>query len=85
MRSALDEGAGEVQRIITISLGILFIIAVVTIDAAITARSILYSYRAEIAYLKQQQEANAATINYLVDQTFYLMEVQRASKNQSPR
>ena len=74
------------QRIITISLGILFIIAVVTIDAAITARSILYSYHAEIAALKQQQDANQRTIEYLTDQTFYLRElVQRAAKNQIPR
>ena len=74
------------QSIITISLGILFIIAVVTIDAAITARSILYSYHAEIAALKQQQDANQRTIEYLTDQTFYLRElVQRAAKNQIPR
>lgn len=73
------------QRIITIALGILLIVAVVTIDAAITARTVLYSYRAEIAALKQQQDANAATINYLVDQTFYLRELmQRAPKNQIP-
>ena len=74
------------QRIITVSLAVLFIIAVVTIDAAITARSILYSYHAEIAALKQQQDANQRDINYLIDQTFYLREaVQRASKNQIPR
>ena len=73
------------QRIITISLGILFIIAVVTIDAAITARSILYSYRAEIAYLKQQQEANQRDINSLHEQTYYLRELMRdAPKNKIP-
>ena len=66
-------------------LAIWLILSLFAIDAAFTARSILYSYQSEIAYLKQQQEANAATINYLVDQTFYLMEVQRASKNQIPR
>ena len=80
MRGALNEGAGEVQRIITISLGILFIIAVVTIDAAITARSILYSYRAEIAYLKQQQEANQRDINSLIEQQFYLRELVRGDR-----
>lgn len=62
------------QRIITVSLAVLFIIAVVTIDAAITARSILYSYRAEITYLKQQQEANQRTIEYLTDQNFEMRE-----------
>ena len=74
------------QRIITISLGILFTIAVVTIDTAITARSTLYSYQSEIAALKQQQDANQRDIQYLIDQTFYLRElVHRASKNQIPR
>ena len=73
------------QRIITVSLAVLLIIAVVTIDAAFTARSILYSYQSEIAYLKQQQDANQRDINYLIDQTFYLRElVQRATKNQIP-
>ena len=69
---------------VKIILAIWLILSLFAIDAAFTARSILYSYRAEIAALKQQQEANAATINYLVDQTFYLMEVQRAPKNQIP-
>ena len=73
------------QRIITTALAILLILSLFAIDAAFTARSLLYSYRAEIAALKQQQEANAATINYLVDQTFYLMEVQRAPKNKNPQ
>ena len=71
----MDEGVGEVQRIITVSLAVLFIIAVVTIDAAITARSILYSYQSEIAALKQQQDANQRDIQYLIDQTFYLREL----------
>ena len=71
---------------IKIIIGIWLILSMVAIDAAFTARSILYSYRAEIAALKQQQEANAATINYLVDQTFYLRELMhRAEKNQIPR
>ena len=62
------------------------LLSLFAIDAAFTARSILYSYQSEIAYLKQQQDANAATINYLVDQTFYLRELaQRAAKNQIPR
>ena len=70
---------------IKIFLAIWLLLSLLAIDAAFTARSILYSYRAEIAALKQQQEANAATINYLVDQTFYLRElVQRATKNQIP-
>ena len=70
---------------VKIFIAIWLILSLFAIDAAFTARSILYSYRAEIAALKQQQEANAATINYLVDQTFYLRElVQRATKNQIP-
>ena len=70
---------------VKIILAIWLILSLFAIDAAFTARSILYSYRAEIAALKQQQDANAATINYLVDQTFYLRElVQRAAKNQIP-
>lgn len=70
---------------IKIIIGIWAILSLVAIDAAITARAILYSYRAEIAALKQQQDANAATINYLVDQTFYLRELMRvAPKNQIP-
>ena len=73
------------KKYILAAATILLILLVVAIDAAFTARSILYSYRAEIAALKQQQDANAATINYLVDQTFYLRElVQRATKNQIP-
>ena len=73
------------KKYILAAATILLILLVVAIDAAFTARSILYSYRAEIAALKQQQDANAATINYLVDQTFYLRElVHRASKNQIP-
>lgn len=62
------------QRIITIALGILLIVAVVTIDAAITARTVLYSYRSEIAALKQQQDANQRTIEYLTDQYFEMRE-----------
>ena len=53
-----------------IVVGFWIILSLFAIDAAFTARSILYSYRAEIAALKQQQDANAATINYLIDQTF---------------
>lgn len=64
---------------------ILLILLVTTIDAAFTARSILYSYRAEIAYLKQQQEANQRDINSLHEQTYYLRELMRnAAKNQIP-
>ena len=71
---------------IKIFLATWLILPLLAIDAAFTARSILYSYQSEIAYLNQQQEANAATINYLVDQTFYLRElVQRAAKNQIPQ
>ena len=70
---------------IKIFLAIWLLLSMLAIDAAFTARTILYSYQSEIAYLKQQQEANAATINYLVDQTFYLRElVHRAAKNQIP-
>ena len=70
---------------IKIFLAIWLLLSLVAIDAAFTARAILYSYQSEIAALKQQQEANAATINYLVDQTFYLRElVHRATKNQIP-
>ena len=77
------------QRIIIawrITVGLWIILSLFAIDAAFTARAILYSYQSEIAALKQQQDANAATINYLVDQTFYLRElVQRATKNQIPQ
>ena len=70
---------------IEIFIAIWLLLSMFAIDAAFTARSILYSYQSEIAALKQQQDANAATINYLVDQTFYLRElVQRATKNQIP-
>ena len=71
---------------VKIILAIWLILSLFAIDAAFEARSILYSYRAEIAALKQQQDANAATINYLVDQTFYLRElVRHAPKNQIPQ
>ena len=70
---------------IKIIIGIWLILSLLAVDAAFTARSILYSYHAEIAALKQQQDANAATINYLIDQTFYLRELMRnAPKNQIP-
>ena len=67
---------GLKNRIILVAT-ILLILLLTAIDAAFTARSLIYSYQSEIAYLKQQQEANTATINYLVDQTFYLREVVR--------
>ena len=71
---------------IKIFLAIWLILSLFAIDAAFTARSILYSYQSEIAALKQQQEANQRDINYLIDQTFYLRElVQRATKNQIPQ
>ena len=71
---------------IKIFLAIWLLLSLFAVDAAFTARSILYSYQSEIAALKRQQDANAATINYLVDQTFYLREVvQRAAKNQIPQ
>ena len=60
---------------IKIIIGIWAILSLVAIDAAITARSILYSYRAEIAYLRSQQDANQRDIQYLIDQTFYLREL----------
>ncbi len=70
---------------IKIFLAIWLLLSLLAIDAAFTARSILYSYHAEIAYLKQQQDANQRTIEYLIDQTFYLRElVQHATKNQIP-
>ena len=70
---------------VKIILATWLILSLLAIDAAITARSILYSYRAEIAYLKQQQDANQRDIQYLIDQIFYLRElVGRASKNQIP-
>ena len=71
---------------IKIIIGIWIILSLLAIDAAFTARSILYSYRAEIAALKQQQEANQRDIQYLIDQTFYLRELMRnAPKNQIPQ
>ena len=71
---------------IKIIIGIWAILSLLAIDAAFTARSILYSYRAEIAYLKQQQEANQRDINSLHEQTYYLRELMRnAAKNQIPR
>ena len=70
---------------IKIFLAIWLILSLFAIDAAFTARSILYSYQSEIAALKQQQDANQRTIEYLTDQTFYLREVvHRATKNQIP-
>lgn len=57
-----------------IVVGFWLILSLLAIDAAFTARSILYSYRAEIAYLKQQQEANQRTIEYLTDQYFEMRE-----------
>ena len=70
---------------IKIFLAIWLLLSLFAIDAAFTARSILYSYRSEIAALKQQQDANQRDIQYLIDQTFYLRElVQRATKNQIP-
>ena len=70
---------------IKIFLAIWLILSLLAIDAAFTARSILYSYRAEIAYLKQQQEANQRDINSLHEQTYYLLELMRnAAKNQIP-
>lgn len=65
---------------------ILLILLVTTIDAAFTARALLYSYRSEIAYLRQQQEANQRDINQLIEQQFYLRELMRhAEKNQISR
>ena len=62
------------------------LLSLFAIDAAFTARAILYSYQSEIAALKQQQDANQRTIEYLIDQTFYLRElVHRATKNQIPQ
>ena len=70
---------------VKIILAIWLILSLFAIDAAFTARSILYSYRAEIAYLKQQQEANQRDINSLHEQTYYLRELMRnAPKNQIP-
>ena len=60
---------------IKIFLAIWLLLSLFAIDAAFTARSILYSYQSEIAALKQQQEANQRDIQYLVDQTFYLREL----------
>lgn len=70
---------------IKIFLAIWLLLSLLAIEAAFTARSILYSYHAEIAYLKQQQEANQRDINSLIEQQFYLRElVHRAPKNQIP-
>ena len=70
---------------VKIFLAIWLILSLLAIDAAFTARSILYSYRAEIAALKQQQDANQRDIQYLIDQTFYLRELMRhAPKNKIP-
>ena len=70
---------------IKIFLAIWLLLSLFAIDAAFTARSILYSYHAEIAALKQQQDANQRDIQYLIDQTFYLRELMRnAPKNQIP-
>ena len=70
---------------IKIFLAIWLLLSLIAIDAAFTARSILYSYRAEITALKQQQDANQRDIQYLIDQTFYLRELMRvAPKNQIP-
>lgn len=66
-----------------IIIGFWLILSLLAIDAAFTARSILYSYQSEIAYLKQQQEANQRDINSLHEQTYYLRELMRnAAKNQ---
>lgn len=62
---------------VKIIIGIWIILSLLAIDAAFTARSILYSYHAEIAALKQQQDANQRDIQYLIDQTFYLRELMR--------
>ena len=59
---------------VKIILAIWLILSLFPIDAAFTARSILYSYRAEIAALKQQQDANQRTIEYLTDQYFEMRE-----------
>lgn len=70
---------------IKIFLAIWLLLSLLAIEAAFTALSILYSYHAEIAYLKQQQDANQRDIQYLIDQTFYLRELMRvAPKNQIP-
>ena len=60
---------------------ILLILLLSAIDAAFTARAILYSYQSEIAALKQQQDANQRDIQYLIDQTFYLRELMRENEN----
>ena len=71
---------------IKIFLAIWLLLSLFAIDAAFTARSILYSYQSEIAALKQQQDASQRTIEYLTDQTFYLRElVRNATKNQIPQ
>ena len=61
-------------------LAIWLILSLFAIDAAFTARSILYSYRAEIAALKQQQDANQRDINSLIEQQFYLRELVRGDR-----
>ena len=70
---------------IKIFLATWLLLSLFAIDAAFTARSILYGYQSEIAYLKQQQEANQRDINSLHEQTYYLRELMRnAAKNQIP-
>lgn len=59
---------------IKVFIAIWLILSLFAIDAAFTARSLLYSYRSEIAALKQQQEANQRTIEYLTDQYFEMRE-----------
>ena len=66
---------------IKIFLAIWLILPLLAIDAAFTARAILYSYQSEIAALKQQQDANQRDIQYLIDQTFYLRELMRENEN----
>ena len=65
---------------IKVFIGIWIILSLFAIDAAFTARSILYSYRAEIAALKQQQDANQRDINSLIEQQFYLRELVRGDR-----
>jgi hypothetical protein len=55
----------------------LTVLAIAGIDAAFTARSLLYSYRAENAYFRLQIEAQQRDINYLTDQYFELRELVR--------
>ena len=60
---------------VKIFLAIWLLLSLFAIYAALTALAILYSYHAEIAALKQQQDANQRDIQYLIDQTFYLREL----------